>query len=233
MNLPQLITFTGLDATTDIAGMVALSKRYPIEWGVLFSPKRQGQGRYPPMSKIADVVMAARSHGLRIAAHLCGQHSRDVLERGRTDLDSILLAFSRVQVNTHAAPSDAVRVRSWAALLGLTAVLQAREAFPTPGHGVEWLFDASGGCGISPAAWPVAPFGVRSGFAGGLRPENVAAAVQAIGPRAGSYWLDMETGARDEHDAFSLDKCRQVCEAVYDVRENPRTQDHAEESTHG
>jgi hypothetical protein len=33
-----------------------------------------------------------------------------------------------------------------------------------------------------------------------------------------TYWIDMESGVRDDDNRFSLDKCQAVCEAVYGVR---------------
>ena len=48
MRKPEFITFTGADDHTDVRDMVALSKLYPIEWGILFSISRQGTDpRYP------------------------------------------------------------------------------------------------------------------------------------------------------------------------------------------
>ena len=48
MRRPAFITFTGADELTDVDEMVALARQYPIEWGVLFSPKLTGADpRYP------------------------------------------------------------------------------------------------------------------------------------------------------------------------------------------
>lgn len=59
---PLFITFTGVDEHTDLRGMIALSAQYPIEWGVLFSPKRQGcETRYPPFHHIEWVLENAPS----------------------------------------------------------------------------------------------------------------------------------------------------------------------------
>ena len=40
---PIHITFTGLDRQTPVDELVALSKRFSIEWGILFHPDRQGE----------------------------------------------------------------------------------------------------------------------------------------------------------------------------------------------
>lgn len=48
----------------------------------------------------------------------------------------------------------------------------------------------------------------------GLGPENVASVVASLSTEA-PYWIDMETGVRDSQGRFSIERCRQVCEAVY------------------
>lgn len=84
MTLPTFITFTGADDETDIAKMLELSELYPIEWGILFSPTRRGSPRYPSI----DWVTELRVNGpARLSAHLCGGYSRDVLDRGHTEID--------------------------------------------------------------------------------------------------------------------------------------------------
>ncbi|WP_454909583.1 hypothetical protein [Variovorax gossypii] len=50
MNTPQFTTFTGADDDTCIDEMQALSRDYPVEFGILFSPTRQGSGKYPYIS---------------------------------------------------------------------------------------------------------------------------------------------------------------------------------------
>lgn len=217
---PNFITFTGADDKTDIEGMRALAAQYPIEWGILFSPSRQGnEPRYPSYRFINRLfgnhpVMP----GLRLSAHLCGGHSRDILAKSKTLVDDMLNPFERVQINTTIRGIDTIALNEWAEEIDehLQPILQCREEFPED-HRVHWLFDASGGRGIAPAAWPDPgrnPDAIR-GYAGGLKPENVAAAVAAIGAKDDNYWIDMETGVRDLYDQFSLAKCRAVCEAVY------------------
>lgn len=220
MNLPRFITFTGVDAHTDVAEMCALSHLYPIEWGVLFSPARQGTGRYPPLSIIREIV---RDAPLDFAAHLCGGYSRDVLIKNATLLDPLITDFfGRAQVNTSEPGVRPVDIARWAALAQVKPILQCRgiETFPEDLH-VSWLFDASGGRGLQPAAWPRPPERYRGlfvGYAGGLAPDNVAGHVERIGQLAVDYWIDMETGVRDENDRFDLARCRAVCEAVYGSR---------------
>lgn len=217
MNKPTFITFTGADDFTSIDGMCALAQLYPIEWGILFSPKRQGQGRYPSIDFIRRVT--GHSVDLQLSAHLCGGYSRSLIETGRAGVEHFLINFDRVQVNTAEPDVDPGEVRDWADELKLDPILQCRSVFPAKDAlTVEWLFDASGGRGISPEAWPQPIPEALSGYAGGLRPSNVAAAVDVIGSMASSYWIDMETGVRNQHDRFDLGLCLEVCQAVYGTR---------------
>lgn len=223
-NLPKFITFTGADDKTSIDGMLALAALYPIEWGILFSPKQQGRGRYPSIEWVKKLV--TKAGGLKLSAHLCGGHARDVMALRPSAIDPLILVFfARAQINT-AAPVSPRAIREWADGIHVTAIVQSRDpvAFPA-NEDVAWLYDCSGGRGVLPASWPFealppAP-GVPPrlvGFAGGLGPDNVAEAVKTIGADTLNYWIDMESRVRNGNDEFDLELCRQVCEAVYGKR---------------
>lgn len=215
--LPAFITFTGVDDQTDVLAMAELAALYPIEWGVLFSPKRQGKEEHPRYPSLEFLKKLTHSGlNLRLSAHLCGGDARQVIEFGRSQYDEpIREYFDRVQINTadiHVIPKD---LAAWAEGVRVQAILQCRDVFPN-NNDVAWLYDASGGRGITPAIWPASlGGGWLIGYAGGLNPTNVAAAVDQIQTQASNYWLDMESGVRDERDRFSIEKCRAVCEAVY------------------
>lgn len=219
---PKLITFTGADDSTDVEQMMSLSLDYPVEFGILFSPQRTGHGRYPSERWVSKLIEVVGDSGLlTLSAHICGAYSRELLGTSElAALEPILRsgAFNRVQINT-ADPSAFDKRETlflWGLRRGLATILQSRDSqrFP-PGSTVSWLFDQSGGRGTSPEGWPTAPEESYVGFAGGLKPENVAEAVRHIGTRQKHYWIDMESGVRDERDHFSISKCRQVCEAVF------------------
>lgn len=195
---------------------------YPVEFGILFSPKRTGYGRYPSEAWVTKLIEKANDRGLlNLSAHLCGEYSRELLStRKLVVLDAVFesSAFNRVQINT-ADPSAFDKRETmalWGRRRGLQVILQTRDPknFP-PSSLVNWLFDQSGGRGTSPASWPTAEPQMYVGFAGGLNPQNVSSAVRQIGTSQKHYWIDMESGVRDEQDRFSLTKCRQVCEAVF------------------
>ena len=65
---PLHVTFTGLDAATSAHELLALSRDFPIEWGILFHPTREGSDRYPSLTKIQSVLEL----DLKFSAHLCG-----------------------------------------------------------------------------------------------------------------------------------------------------------------
>jgi hypothetical protein len=210
---PLHVTFTGADEHTSELGMQVLASDYPIEWGILFSPKRQGAGRYPPLAFVKNLLALRR---LRFAAHLCGDYAEEWLDTGGVKaLGDVLPYFPRIQINTARPDIDTAKLAAWATEQGRRIILQCRSCFPADGK-VTWLFDASGGRGISPAAWPAPPSRETVvGYAGGLNPSNVAAALAQIAEQARLFYLDMESGVRDEHDRFSLDRCREVLHAVY------------------
>ena len=206
---PEFITFTGADDSTSQFEMAALAQKYPIEWGILLSEKHQGSGRFPSRLKIAEFLRGDR---LRLAAHLCGKYSRDVMMGLYVNAGEILGMFGRVQIN-HMTPNVGAIVdfNKWwkkdcvAQSTGATFPLDTR---------VSWLHDRSAGAGIVEMCWPRYPKRERLvGYAGGIGPENVLTALKAIDAQ-GPYWIDMEQRVRTD-DRFDLAKCRAVCEAVY------------------
>ena len=215
---PDFITFTGADDKTDPADMVRLAESYPVEFGILMSPTREGTPRYPSQ----DWIDTIRGQGLRLSAHLCGGYSRALIARlerggGRDELD--LEGFLRLQLNT--TQTVAVELfREWARPRRVRPILQCRGAFPSA-PGVAWLFDRSGGRGTIPAAWPTpARPGVLVGYAGGLGPETIT---EALPHFRAPYWIDMETRVRNERDEFDLAVCHDVCLRAFGLPQIART----------
>ena len=227
MRRPQFITFTGVDDRTDLMEVRRLSALYPIEWAVLFSPKRQGlEPRYPALSTIRAVV-GDEGAGLRLAAHLCGRHARDVVDGdGNVTLPDFengedvpnpawFGRFARVQIN-HTDPSP----ERIAAFVGSFSgerrgIAQCRGASFPAAPDVDWLFDCSGGRGQSPSVWPAHPADGRLvGYAGGIGPDNVLDVLASL-DAGGPFTIDMESRIRTTDDWLDLRKCRAVCEAVF------------------
>lgn len=212
--LPDFITFTGVDEYADPRALRELASDYPVEFGLLFSPSRQGlDPRYPPIEVIAWLVSGVRE--LRWSAHFCGGVAREIIERGVWLHGDLLPYFKRVQINTADPSVEPSAIAREATARNLRAILQVRGSF-WPINNVDLLFDCSGGRGILSDFFPQRVNSTFCGYAGGLNPENVARVVDRVGAPGGPrYWLDMESGVRDEDDRFSVDKARAVCEAVY------------------
>jgi hypothetical protein len=212
MQKPDFVTFTGIDARTDIDRVRDLSSRYPIEWGILFSPSRQGrEPRYPAMDIIG--IAATELHtSVRLSAHICGLFAAKI--NAGKDLPIDLHGFRRAQINTIAADVDAIA--DFGKRHSLDVIVQHRTLrFPDDDR-VTWLYDCSGGRGEEAKTWPLHPGeGKLFGYAGGLNPGNINAMNDLIKLDEDSpYWLDMESGIRTE-DWLDLDKCEAVCKALF------------------
>lgn len=219
--LPAFVTFTGLDAWTDLDYVEDLSRRYPIEWGILFSPTRRDlEPRYPGRR----TVEAAIARPIRLAAHLCGSYARTIVGTGECPEVEHLLeqGFYRFQVNTADETADPLVIRRFAERMRLDGrgILQSRNPMYFPfSPVVDWLFDRSGGRGVLPGRWPLPQIGSRAmvGFAGGLGLDTARMLLDCINdfhPQDVPFWLDMESRIRTD-DRLDLDKCEAVCRAVY------------------
>jgi len=214
---PSNVTFTGLDAETLPDELLALSRDFPVEWGILLHPTRQGSGRYPPLDHIRSVLAL----DLRFSAHLCGGYAREVVRDAKAPsaIAPLLDRFRRLQINTAERGVEPERIARFSARFGARGILQCRgfERFPDDNH-VDWLFDRSGGKGRLAERWPVpGPAAAFVGYSGGLGPDTVADALAAIGrqhPEHIPYWIDMEGAIRTD-DVFDLRKCHRVCEIVF------------------
>ncbi len=210
---PEFVTFTGIDTETDLDRVIILSERFPVEWGILFSPKRQGlDNRYPDLDTIRTTVSMLSTCNIRLAAHICGGHSTAIMKGEDPDIDTT--EFGRAQINTVKPNPD--RIVDFGYRRNLKVITQHRGVeFPEDDR-VQWLYDCSGGRGESPDAWPRHPGEGRTvGYAGGLRPENVSEMLTRM-DTSGPFWIDMENGVRTD-DWLDLDKCEEVLRAVYGV----------------
>lgn len=219
---PEFVTFTGADDRTSVDRMVEIGSGGYVEWGLLFSRKRQGVGRYPSLAFLGSL----RGRGLRLAAHVCGAYADEIVDTGSSpDFEAVAaelgLKFARIQINT-ARAFDPGWFASFAGRFGARAIAQCREAFPDDAR-IDWLHDVSAGEGVMPAFRPTPGGAVFAGYAGGLGPENVATELAAIArthPAGRPFWIDMESKVRTD-DVFDLGKCEVVVEAVRSGRGGP------------
>lgn len=207
---PKFITFSGIDNTVDVSELRKIADSYPVEFGVLFSPERQGiDQRYPSPDKLQEFIDA----GLPLSAHFCGRYSRNIIqEKGNSDFGIPLNKFNRVQINTtYPDPEPAAKYSEYHSV---RVILQMRDvAFPADDR-VDWLYDPSAGRGLAIGKWPSHP-GRLVGYAGGITPNSIVSVIENI-HASGDYWLDMETGVRTI-DRFDVEKVKAVLKAVYDT----------------
>ena len=217
------VTITGADNDVDPAELKKLSWEYPfVEWGILYSHKRQGTPRYPDRDWIAHLADEAKHPIVQVAVHLCGSAAREMVA-GQSIWPVgggvTRTPFQRIQINGYTGKLH----RKYTRRPGPELILQVREAseicivaldvLEMPNASI--LYDPSGGRGIAPQGWPDAPAGVRMGVAGGIGLDNVVEVWGQAGA-VGASWVDMETSVRNVNDRFDLVRVRAVLKAVAD-----------------
>lgn len=227
------VTISGADHTVPHSALLDLSAEFPfVEWGILWSSKRDGTHRYPGHNWRETFMGRAPRH---VAIHLCGSLARDFMAPAY-HFDMPDWPIERVQINTPLADIHALRERAltwprWQFILQAhnDRALHHCVNIASQIDNCAVLSDGSGGRGIPivrkvggssvvtlPAAPPPAwlPFGV----AGGIGPDNVGAVLRAMADRGlldgADAWIDMESGVRNEADEFDLSKVRQVLETA-------------------
>lgn len=208
---PIFVTFTGLDQHSNIDRALALSDRYGCEFGILFSERQQGEStRYPSMATIDEMLDKFDRHPreVKLAAHVCGSYAREIME-GKFDAVSELplKRFGRIQVN-HVDPKLTV-LEDFARHTNRQVIGQWRDADEFTQHSglVQWLYDPSGGRGVTAERWPMNASGQMVGYSGGITPENVDEMVHMA--RSPLFWIDMETGVRTDN-VLDFDKVESV-----------------------
>lgn len=226
----KTVTITGADDNTDINSLMEIYKRYPfVEFGILFSPSRQGTYRYPTLDWVKDLMKAKLSHNcmdvnqLKLSAHLCGNYTHEYLTTGYltsalNNLGNVMsgIAFSRYQLNFNSTKNPACK--EFFDSLGrctTNQILQFNKAnydlcqkvIGINNENIHFLYDGSGGRGVLPEKWQrVVPFHF-TGYAGGLNPDNLYEALIKINEAVGDneIWIDTETGVRTD-DKLDLEK---------------------------
>ena len=204
------VSFAGIDRNTDREELHRIQEAFPIvEFGVLMSRNWFENGkRYMCPSDIE------RFSGLNLCAHLCGKMARDFMKGDVGLLDETYPywknMFKRIQVNV--APygfSDGI---DWSGEQEVYVQCKPNlyDNYENS-RGVGMLIDNSGGRGID-EEWTVYTTKEKIGYAGGLNPSNVVTKTASLmnNDSVGDFWIDMESGVRDEDDWFSIEKVRAV-----------------------
>lgn len=223
------ITFTGIDAKTDIKALTEIQREFPIaEFGVLTSYHWYENGnRYlDPL-----IINELRGNGLNLALHVCGSAAHDAAV-GRWDLIDKLVwsnidLFHRIQLNISNRKDNPEALERLPKVVEQEVIIQTRDTLNTSiydatiekfrekdkfGRTFSMLLDASGGQGID-TPLKVLPSSGKIGYAGGFSPDNVAEKLSFLlqNVRMGDFWIDMESGVRTD-DWFDIDKVRRVLE---------------------
>ena len=230
-------SLTGVDETTALVELVAVSDLYPfVEWGFMYSPKRQGgRGRYPSVTRLRRAFKELPSM-VRVALHVGGNGVAQLLDGEAVVsglFEQIRTRGGRVQLDLEAGGGEVDLARLRAFMLGRpevtfitphnndTAPITAALA-DVANHAI--LFDASLGHGLAPEVWPAPLPAVRCGYAGNLGPEQLARALPRIYEAAGSteFWIDMQERLRDPEDRFDMHAARNCLDIVgNDLAERP------------
>lgn len=226
------VTITGADDGVDPKALVDLSAEFPfVEWGLLRSLSHNeekghwtGTPRYPSPDWRENLGIAADSAKVRLnlAAHLCGDLSREVIAGWDGVADSCPLIYQRFQLNgfsEYRLPLlRAAKLHpkiEWILQVQNQAGLEQAEELARLHPNVSALIDKSGGRGVETSVWHGIPDNLhgRSGHAGGLTAENVVSRLSEMAKAGDTYaWADAESGARTD-DRFDLVKVRRFLEA--------------------
>lgn len=236
----QHITFTGIDAKTDIQELIDIQREYPIvEFGVLTSYHWYENGnRYLNPAFMGNLYTG--NGMLNLALHICGRATLDAA-KGHWDkiekhLFGMMKLFNRIQLNV-ANRKDNPEYLWVPSFAGQELIVQQRDTdnlalFNTTRDiwegdksRVSVLLDASGGQGIDT---PLKIFQSEDkvGYAGGFNPDNVAGKLEYLlkNVKKGTFWIDMESGVRTD-DWFDTAKVRRVLATCKEVIEDFEKED--------
>lgn len=223
------VVITGADDGIDAIDIDSLGQEFPfVEFGILFSDKREGTARYPSLAwreSLYEVTFDRASCGYRLAAHLCGNTVDARLATIGFFETEIEKNFDGVQFNRFTGQNVsqilayADRYKDHQIIVPFnrnTDTILTSES-PEFWENISILCDSSGGKGIACKAWPTnipKHFEHRQavGYAGGINERNVEAVVDGLVQYHGDqfFWIDLETGARDEKDRFDIEKVYRI-----------------------
>lgn len=225
------ITFTGVTEEEQELDLLRLAKDYPnIEYGVLYSEKEQGKGRYADLNFIAPFGRFCKSHGINSSLHICGKRSLVRLITSPHHFANFLRAgYKRLQINFNATEQDHAKL-----LASIRTLLSSfpnhqiitqhndnnqtiwYKLFDYPNYQILW--DSSCGTGKAAGEAKVLPdMQGRQGYAGGINSKNVSGLVSHLRTLVPKdyFWIDMESSLRTNDDMFDIHEARRVCENVH------------------
>lgn len=224
----KLISFVGVDAKTNQDALAALNMEgVTLEFSVLFSEGRKG-GRYSTYEFCRTFLDSNGDFDKSL--HLCGQSAINKFLAYDKDIMSLCSKANRIQLNFSIKKHDEEKLIEGvlnAMDLGHHVILQMNKSkaafierlaiemvavFDVYEDKLSLLYDSSGGFGreIKQVNEPREDY--FTGYAGGLKPENVRRVVgmiQAKNVDGLPYYIDMESGIRTDN-IFAIAKCEAV-----------------------
>ena len=232
------ITFTGIDAKTDLKVLQEIQEKYPIvEWGVLTSYHWYENGNRYLDPQIIDTL---QDKDLHLSLHVCGSASHDASIGEWEKINKLtwqnLDLFKRVQLNI-SDRKDNPKFCQIPLVIGQELIVQQRASDDLPVYEAtlkHWsenpcphcntisvLLDASGGRGIY-TPLKVLPSSGKVGYAGGLNPDNVGEKLSFLMSHVmmGEFWIDMESGVRtdDWFDVNKVVKVLEICQPIIEKK---------------
>lgn len=222
------ITFTGVDAQTDLKELQAIQQQYPLaEFGVLTSYHwYENTQRYLNPQFLPNFY----GRGLNLALHICGSAAHDAIDGFWNRINNLTVKylymrlFQRVQLNVANRSDNPARLASTPPNCRAEVIIQQRPGDAalfehslwvgreTRPRNVSMLIDGSGGLGIDT---PISIYqsAEKIGYAGGISPDNVADKLTYLfeNVHQGEFWIDMESSVRT-NDWFDISKVRRVLE---------------------
>lgn len=221
------ISFTGIDARTDLNELEHITKENPfVEFAVLLSRNWKDNGnRYYNPHEIINFY----GKTIYLNAHLCGSLAHDaalgkMLPHDFLD-DRLWDYFHRFQLNIAERPDNPPYVlrpnRTYQKIIIQQRSVDHLDLFLESikyrknGRYRDFLLllDASGGRGIDTPilVYPTKKYEV--GYAGGINEDNVADKLRFLlsCPDVGPFWIDIESGVRTD-DWFDTAKVRRIIE---------------------
>lgn len=239
------LSLTGADHTIPVEALLdAMRETKHVDFGILFSPKRP-MNRYPStewLDRLTQLWLQNQDDmKSALYAHICGAWVTSLLKgedaffaenaECHVTEGKHFAAFTGFQLNIgkrviEQQHIDAfiqvlrkyqLHLREWIIQIQVKRQNDFVKALRDAGINANPIYDKSGGKGVQPKTWAEPALSGYTGHAGGIDPYNWFTIAQSISahPQDAPYWLDMESGLRDdETDGFDLRKTLDIVTKV-------------------
>lgn len=225
----SLISFVGVDEQTNLDEVQNFKSPIKTEFSVLFSDSKSlSKDKRYPSYKFCEYFLKSKVVGNLFSLHLCG----DVIDRYFLEEDDVLQLANlahRIQLNLNISKykgydklSD--NIINMISKHNHNIILQENNTkrnfnqflLKTISSSlydkINLLHDGSGGFGREISSIEVPSKYHFTGYAGGIKPQNVVKIVKLIEDVNVSsipYYIDMESGIRQDN-IFSMQKCQEI-----------------------